>query len=210
MSSNSQQTILNAFNQAAGPSASSGSVDSLTGTRSPLSTENLTEALSQATQVINAQTQATSANTDALAQETQTKSSGGGGSGAANVFNTVSQFLGGGLSVMPLISLISGLFGGSQAQQPAQLAPYSMPAALNLESTTNYQNVVWGDNGLPRAAGAPPTTPSTTPSSAATQVTVQVQAIDSQSFLDHSDEIAQAVRQAMLSMHSINDVVTDL
>jgi hypothetical protein len=39
---------------------------------------------------------------------------------------------------------------------------------------------------------------------------VQVQAIDSQSFLDHSDEIARAVRQAMLNMNSINDVVTDL
>jgi hypothetical protein len=107
---------------------------------------------------------------------------------------------------MPLVSLISGLFGGGQPQQPAPLVPYSMPAALNLESTTNYQNVAWGENGLPRAAGSQPSTPA----SAAPQVTVQVQAMDSQSFLDHSDEIAQAVRQAMLSMHSINDVVTDL
>ena len=42
------------------------------------------------------------------------------------------------------------------------------------------------------------------------QITVQVQAMDSQSFLDHSDDIAQAVRQAMLNMNSINDVVTNL
>jgi hypothetical protein len=34
--------------------------------------------------------------------------------------------------------------------------------------------------------------------------------MDSQSFLDHSDDIAQAVRQAMLNMNSINDVVTNL
>jgi hypothetical protein len=44
----------------------------------------------------------------------------------------------------------------------------------------------------------------------APQVTVQVQAMDSQSFMDRSQDIAQAVRSAMLNMHSINDVITDL
>ncbi len=34
--------------------------------------------------------------------------------------------------------------------------------------------------------------------------------MDSRSFLDHSDDIAQAVRQAMLNMNSLNDVVTSL
>ena len=43
-----------------------------------------------------------------------------------------------------------------------------------------------------------------------TQVTVNVQAMDSRSFLDRSHDIAQAVREAMLNMHSINDVVNDL
>ena len=42
------------------------------------------------------------------------------------------------------------------------------------------------------------------------QVTIQVQAMDSRSFLDHSAEIAQAVREAMLNMHSLNDVVNDI
>lgn len=45
---------------------------------------------------------------------------------------------------------------------------------------------------------------------AAAQITVQVQAMDSRSFLDHSEEIAQAVRQAMLNSHGINDVITEL
>jgi len=45
---------------------------------------------------------------------------------------------------------------------------------------------------------------------APTQVMVQVQAMDSQSFLDHSEEIARAVRQAMLNSHGINDVITEL
>ncbi len=42
------------------------------------------------------------------------------------------------------------------------------------------------------------------------QVTIQVQAMDSRSFLDHSAEIAQAVREAMLNMHALNDVVSDI
>jgi hypothetical protein len=39
------------------------------------------------------------------------------------------------------------------------------------------------------------------------QVTIQVQALDSQSFLDHSDDIAMAVRQAMLETTVLNDVI---
>jgi hypothetical protein len=41
-------------------------------------------------------------------------------------------------------------------------------------------------------------------------ILVQVQAMDSQSFMDHSQQIAQAVRQAMLNSNSLNDVIQDL
>lgn len=55
------------------------------------------------------------------------------------------------------------------------------------------------------------TTPAPSASSAnGAQITVNVQAMDSRSFLDRSQDIAQAVREAMLNMHSINDVVNDL
>jgi hypothetical protein len=46
--------------------------------------------------------------------------------------------------------------------------------------------------------------------SLAPQITVQVQAMDSRSFLDHSEDIARAVREAMLNSHGINDVITEL
>jgi hypothetical protein len=64
-------------------------------------------------------------------------------------------------------------------------------------------------------ASPSPASPSAAPVAAApawpaSQITVNVQAMDSQSFLDHSSEIAQAVRNAMLNMSSINDVVSDL
>jgi hypothetical protein len=39
---------------------------------------------------------------------------------------------------------------------------------------------------------------------------VQVQAMDSRSFMDHSHDIATAVREAVLNMHSLNDVISDL
>lgn len=194
MSSTSQQTLLTAFNEVSGspPGGQSATID-----------QGLVDALGQATQVIDSQTQATASNTDALAQNSEAKSSSGGGGGVSDVLNTASQFLGGGLSLMPLVSLFSSLFGGGQSQQPAPLVPFSLPPSMNLESTTNNQDVVWGENGLPRSAGSSGSNPTQ-------QITVQVQAMDSQSFLDHSDDIAQAVRQAMLNMNSINDVVTNL
>ena len=193
MPNTAQQTVLTAFNQASGSSASGKST----------ADQGLIDALGQATQVVDALTQATATNTDALAQNSQAKISTGSGA-ASDVLSTASQFLGGGLTLMPLVSLFSSLFGGGQSQQPASLVPFSLPPSLNLESTTNNQDVVWGENGLPRSAA------SGGGANAATQITVQVQAMDSQSFLDHSDDIAKAVRQAMLNMNSINDVVTNL
>jgi hypothetical protein len=202
MASDPQQTILAAFTQAAGSPALGASPTGISSSLLPTGDEGLTDALTQATQVINAQTQATSDNTDALGKDTQTRGSGATGE-VSSVVNTASQFLGGGLSLIPIVSLFSSLFGGGQSEQPAPLVPYSLPSSLNLESTTNYQNVTWGENGLPRSTGS-------STASAPSQITVQVQAIDSQSFLDHSDEIAQAVRQAMLNMSSLNDVVSNL
>jgi hypothetical protein len=203
MPSDPQQTILDAFMQAAGHSAGGTGLNNISTGLEPAGNEELNDALTQATQVINAQTQATSANTDALGQDTQTRSSSSGVTEASSVIGSASELLGGGLSLLPLASLFSSLFGGGQSEQPAPLVPYSMPPSLNLESTTNYENVSWGENGLPRAAGSGT-------SSAPSQITVQVQAMDSQSFLDHSDDIAQAVRQAMLNMSSLNDVVANL
>ena len=203
MSDNSQATILRAFEQASGNGYSGTTAGALASGLASTAQEGLTDALVQASQVINAQTSATSANTDALTIAAQSRSTGSGVSEVTNAVSTAGQFLGGGLSLMPLFSLFSGLFGGGKDQQPAPLVPYSLPPSLNLEATTNNQNVVWGENALPRAASG-------AASSLSSQITVQVQAIDSQSFLDHSDEIAQAVRQAMLNMNPLNDVVANL
>ena len=47
-------------------------------------------------------------------------------------------------------------------------------------------------------------------SGAAPQITVNVQAMDARSFMDRSNDIALAVRDAMLNLNSINDVVNEL
>ena len=47
-------------------------------------------------------------------------------------------------------------------------------------------------------------------SGASPQITVNVQAMDARSFMDRSNDIALAVRDAMLNLNSINDVVNDL
>lgn len=41
-------------------------------------------------------------------------------------------------------------------------------------------------------------------------ISIQVNAMDSRSFLDHSHDIALAVRDAMLNLNALNDVVNDL
>jgi hypothetical protein len=41
-------------------------------------------------------------------------------------------------------------------------------------------------------------------------VHVHVKAMDSQSFMDRSNEIANAVKSAMLNSHSLNDVVSEV
>jgi hypothetical protein len=50
----------------------------------------------------------------------------------------------------------------------------------------------------------------TAPGGAGASITVNVQAMDSQSFLDRREDIARAVREAMLQSHSLNDVVSEL
>ena len=66
--------------------------------------------------------------------------------------------------------------------------------------------VDYAAGGAPRASGSG----SGTGGAGGSQITVQVQAMDSQSFLDHSDDIAQAVRQAMLQSNVLSDVIREV
>jgi hypothetical protein len=115
-----------------------------------------------------------------------------------------STVLGGSLS--PIIGGLLSLFGGGGSQTLAAPAPFRLPtpvqydAGLTGGSPGQVAPVSTGAGGQPRPQASTP----------APQITVQVNAMDSQSFLDHSDDIANAARQALLSSNSLSDVISSL
>ena len=150
-------------------------------------------------------------------------STAGGGSTAESIASTVLES---GLGVVPLVVGLLGLFECGGTPAPV-LEKYAMPERQYFEGSDTGGDISDADYdqmGMPRTYSAAPDGTSTpasgtaTPSSSgsgtsgagAAQITVNVQAMDSQSFLDHSNDIAQAVRAAMLNSNSINDVVNDL
>jgi len=148
-------------------------------------------------------------------------SSGGIGSTLESVASTV---LKSGLGLVPLIGGLIGLFGGGDSTPAPTLEKYAMPASIAFEGADTGAGVTAADYdqmGMARTYGgdgaasssAPPSTaaPASTSNSASpSQITVNVQAMDARSFLDRSSDIAAAVRDAMLNLNSINDVVNDL
>lgn len=172
---------------------------------------------------ISASAQNANGSSDSTASTT-----GGIGSTVESIATTVLES---GMGMVPLIVGLLGLFGGGGTPAPPALVKYAMPDPIYFEGADTGSDTTGADYdqmGMPRAYGAAPNgvsaqgsgmaTPggsgssgsSTTSSPVAPQITVNVQAMDSQSFLDHSSEIAQAVRDAMLNSNAINDVVNDL
>lgn len=138
-------------------------------------------------------------------------SSGGmtGDSGVTSILgaigSTLGGVLGGGLGLAPLVSGIAGLFGGGDSSTPAALPTYMAPLPINLDA--GFSEGGGGAFGVDAAQGGTPRAMTNSPSS---QITVQVQTMDSQSFLDHSGDIALAVRQAMLQSSVLNDVIREV
>ena len=107
--------------------------------------------------------------------------------------------------VNPIAGLIAGLFAGrSETAAVEPVATYLRPERLRLEagfdgakdpviSTMERQE---GGHFRPTAT-----------SNGGAQVVVQVQAMDSRSFLDHTPEIAEAVKRALLESNGLRDVL---
>jgi hypothetical protein len=170
---------------------------------------DLSSSLSQAGQQIS-QLQASyqqqaaliSTNTEALQSNTSAQDHSAGSSTAGSV---ASDLFGGPPGFLtPLISGIAGLFGSSST--PAALPVYTPPPAVGISGALSAP--------IPASTtSSPGSTPASTGSGQQTstqQITVNVNAMDSQSFMDRSSDIADAVREAMLNMHPINDVVASL
>jgi hypothetical protein len=127
----------------------------------------------------------------------------GGGESGRSAKGTVLQWLPASFALSPLLSGLLRLFGGGGAdKEPPPLVRFALPAARNVMAGISAEvghafEVDYGQGGVPRPVMAP-------------QVTVQVQAMDSRSFLDHRQDIALAVRQAMLESGVLNDVVREV
>lgn len=137
----------------------------------------------------------------------QSSHSGGIGSTVESIASTV---LKSGLGLVPLLGGLLGLFGGG-SPEPAPLVKYAMPAPIAFQGADTPSGINFADYdqaGMPRAYGT--AAPASSAPSAAPQITVNVQAMDARSFLDRSSDIAAAVREAMLNLNSLNDVVSEL
>jgi hypothetical protein len=171
-------------------------------------TDQLTTIASQLQelQTIN-QSQMENIEANAGAVTTGSKASGTGTSTASSVDSTLLDVLGLGSGLSPLISGLVSLFGGGGSSQTTAVTPYIQPLPVNLQagfsgsSAGGASGVDYGEGGQPRQ---------TTAASAQQQITVQVQAMDSQSFLDRSNDIAAAVRKAMLETSTLNDVIREV
>ena len=140
-----------------------------------------------------------------VASPTASSSSSPKAGGSSGVGSPLLGFLGPGLLLGPLISGVLKLFGGGGSSEPPPLLKFQLPPAVNVHAgvSKGMPGTAFGvdsaQGGLPRPVVE----------RAAPQITVQVQAMDSQSFLDHSGDIARAVRQAMLESSILNDVVRE-
>jgi hypothetical protein len=173
---------------------------------------DLSTSLSQAGQQISQlqaayQQQAALVSANTLALQSNTSAQGGHTLGDT-AGKLATGLFGGALGLLsPLISGIAGLF--SSHSTPAPLPIYTPPAPVAISST--LQSGPQGGSQGATGSTASGTAASAAPPTAAVQnVTVNVSAMDSQSFLDRSADIANAVREAMLNLHPINDVVANL
>jgi hypothetical protein len=161
-----------------------------------------TAQLGQLQSVFLSQTAATAENTQAVSANTTTVAQSAAASAAANIARTVAGAVTSGFMMNPVVSGLIKLFGGgSPAPVSTPLEKYSLPDAVRLDAgvTAGVASLLplsYGQNGAPRVA--------------APSVTVQVNAMDSRSFLDRSEDIANAVKRAMLESSSLNDVVSEL
>lgn len=152
------------------------------------------------------QAEALLTNTQAIVQNTTAHATGGV---TGTISNIASSLTGGILSLSPILSGLRHLFGGGSSTTPPPLVSFLLPPSLRVQDANTpgagFSAVDYNQSGAPRAINS-----SAGSSQPAPQITIQVQAMDSRSFMDHSHEIAKAVREAMLNMHSLNDVISDL
>ncbi len=174
------------------------------------SVDSTTTSLGQQLAALTAQLQTMTQSVPATATAAKMTGTASGESTLGGIGNTILGFLGGGMGLSPLVNGLFSLFGGGgDSSSPAALPFYAVPPKVAFDGlydagSGSVSEASTGQGGQVRAL-----TPKGE-AAVAPQITVNVHAMDSQSFLDHSDDIARAVRLAMLQSNVLNDVVREL
>jgi hypothetical protein len=131
----------------------------------------------------------------------------------SSIAGTVLKTIGLATGVGPIAAGLMALFGSRSSEpQTYPTLPFVPPPPISVEAGLSadrqFTELSYTADGTPRAAQRGTTGSGTSQAMPPIQITVQ--AMDSRSFLDHSDDIARAVREAMLHSHSLNDVVGEL
>jgi len=129
----------------------------------------------------------------------------------AKTESTLEKVLKSGFGVSPIVSGLISLFTGSDT--PAPLLKFALPPSISFQGAETQDGLTTADydqGGMARAYPTKTPLPDDRGSVTPQQITVNVQAMDARSFLDRSGDIAMAVREAMLNLNSINDVVNEL
>lgn len=174
--------------------------------------EDFAQAITAATRTARNFGRILSQNTKAMQQSRE--AIGAGRSLLTGLFSSLgrgggsSGLLGSGLGLVPLGLRIAGLFRKRRAE-PQSFSPFELPPSLSLE-VANTDNILAGFSRVARKQTGEIKVIPQEILAAQPQITVNVNAMDTQSFLDHSEDIAGALRDAMLHMHPVNDVIGEL
>jgi hypothetical protein len=109
----------------------------------------------------------------------------------------------------PVLGGLLGVFGHRDEYQAPTPIPFLRPSGISFEygmtgrAEPSLRPTDHDSSGNLRVVPAEPG-PIQTP------ITIQVQAMDSRSFLDHSNEIADAVRRAIMESHPLNDTLREV
>lgn len=165
----------------------------------------LVRQLAELTSVAREQAQRTEANTLAVVENSVMQAASTQGSKVESVGKTILSFIGSGFGIAQVLDKI---FSGRGEPATVSTASYLPPSPLSVEAGiyggfAGLHPIQYGQTGLPLP-------PAPVRQTIQTPVTIQVQALDSRSILDHSNEIAEAVKEALLNSHSLNDVVTEI
>lgn len=166
--------------------------------------------LAQVKQIFEAQSVSVQENTKALLESARVRTGEGIASTTTQVLRQSSSFLGGFLGLSPIVSGLMKLFGGGNEPAPPPAIPvFRLPSAVSIEGGITAQGnsailpVSSSQSGLSRID-------EDVRRSTSANINVTINALDARGVLDRSDDIARAVREAMLHSHALNDVIGDM